>query len=453
MPERVVYEPPPDLPESMPRRDLRGDARFDSPAGFESIRAPAAAPVRPRIVSSAHGSIDHVMIWYPNETGSLRPYRAVYGDLLRELPARTRVTMVVHPGSQADAEELAGAREGVEIVTTPDFLAFSVWAEDACVVVEDLDASPPVTYLVEPYEFPRTGDQIVADLVAQSSEPIQATQLPLMFQGGNILIGDTFVLIGRDYLDESVDRALATGSIEGFPLGAPRAEQEKFVADLFRRTFDEEREVHFLESDPTGRPGDSLVQIGGEVWLEQVTAGLGARQPIFHIDMFVSLVGRERDGAPYRVLVGDPGAADELLGWEPVDHALQGEFDAVADQLAGLGFEVGRSPLPYLPAAVRRPGQVTLPDGSIQQIAGRRRWYHATSNNCLVQIDASGREVWLPTYGHGGTAALQVTDTRHRELWQELGFGVHELGDFNAFAFNLGALHCIKKYLARGSGG
>jgi hypothetical protein len=69
-----------------------------------------------------------------------------------------------------------------------------------------------------------------------------------------------------------------------------------------------------------------------------------------------------------------------------------------------------------------------------------------------VQIDASGREVWLPTYGHGGTAALQATDARHRELWEGLGFAVHELGDFNAFAFNLGALHCIKKYLARGAG-
>jgi hypothetical protein len=35
-------------------------------------------------------------------------------------------------------------------------------------------------------------------------------------------------------------------------------------------------------------------------------------------------------------------------------------------------------------------------------------------------------------------------------LWEELGFTVHLLGDFNPFAERQGVVHCIKKYVTRG---
>jgi hypothetical protein len=78
-----------------------------------------------------------------------------------------------------------------------------------------------------------------------------------------------------------------------------------------------------------------------------------------------------------------------------------------------------------------------------------RQWYFATSNNCLVEITDTSKRVWLPTYGHGPWRALAATDEASREIWEELGFEVVQLGDFHPFAQNLGSLHCIKKYLAR----
>jgi hypothetical protein len=78
-----------------------------------------------------------------------------------------------------------------------------------------------------------------------------------------------------------------------------------------------------------------------------------------------------------------------------------------------------------------------------------RSWYFATSNNALVQ-NAPARHVWLPTYGHGSWPELQATDQANAQIWTTLGFEVHELGDFHPFAENLGAVHCIKKYLERG---
>ncbi len=432
----------------MPRRNRRVEERAEEVEALGARRAPVAAPARPHIVSSAHGPLRHVMVWYPPETGSFRPYRAAYSDMLRLLPATTKLTMVVHPASLADAEQLtANTTRDVELVVTPEWLNFSVWAEDACVVVEDAAASPPVTYITEPFEFLRAGDQIVADLVAQAS-PLQATQLPLMFQGGNILIGDDFVFVGRDYLDESIAKAREIGHIDGFPERGSRQEQESFIRDLFRRTFDPDRDVHFLESDPRGRVGNSIVEEDGRRIFDEVEVGRGPRQPIFHIDMFISLAGRDASGR-YRVLVGDTRLADELLDWPPVEHGLASEFDDIADQLSGLGFAVQRTPLPWVPSLEERPGRVQLQDGTIASFDALRRWYHATSNNCLVQIDGDRRDVWLPTYGHGGQQVLEASDRSHRRTWEELGFTVHQFGDFNAFAFNLGALHCIKKYLAR----
>ena len=42
---------------------------------------------------------------------------------------------------------------------------------------------------------------------------------------------------------------------------------------------------------------------------------------------------------------------------------------------------------------------MTMPDGTTTHVHGVADWYHATSNNCLVQIDGDRRDVWLPTRG------------------------------------------------------
>ncbi len=79
-----------------------------------------------------------------------------------------------------------------------------------------------------------------------------------------------------------------------------------------------------------------------------------------------------------------------------------------------------------------------------------RRWHHVTWNNCLVENAAGGRTVYLPTFGHGPNRDLEAVDEAMKDLWERLGFRVHGLADFNAFARRQGVVHCIKKYLRRG---
>jgi hypothetical protein len=428
--------PPESLgPRYLPRLDREGVGRaaVTSRALEATVKRPA--PDHPRIVSSAHGALRHILLCYPSYAGGDDVYRDVFVDLFRQLPRETELTVVAHGSVVTELErtlDLERPEGKSTIVEAPEHLRYTVWAEDPYVVVED-GAPPTRRFLVEPFTFPRAGDSVLAELVAEATE-LQSIQSPLYFQGGNVLIGDDFVLIGVDYLFETLDTFLRYRPVLGMP--ADRAGAQDFIVGLFRQSFDPERGLLFAGTrlrvpDVQTRP----LTIAGEEWKEVLHTGAGRNQPIFHIDMFISLAGRGPSGR-YRLLVGSPPEADRLLGRPSLPQALSEIFDDVARQLETQGFEVIRNPLP-----------LTYVD---DPLAKERTWYFATSNNCLVQIEADSKHVWLPTYGHGAWADLVATDEANRRVWEGLGFTVHQLGDFNVFAQNLGSVHCIKKYLARG---
>ena len=79
--------------------------------------------------------------------------------------------------------------------------------------------------------------------------------------------------------------------------------------DLFGKTFDPAR--NFFAGTRLRVPAVETrpLTIDGEAWMEVLYAGTGYHQPIFHIDMFVSLTGRSPTGR-YRLLVGSP--AEEI---------------------------------------------------------------------------------------------------------------------------------------------
>jgi hypothetical protein len=433
-----VRPPPTLVPRHLPRLDAEtlGRAAITYAALRAGVEVERPTPERPRIVSSAHGALRHLLLCYPSYAGGEDVYRDVFVDLFRQLPSSVDLTVLAHASVVGELQQvLETVREGAEttIVEAPDYLHYTVWAEDPYVVVDDVATDPPRSFLVEPFTFPRAGDSIVAELVAEASG-IQSIQSPLYFQGGNILIADDLVLIGVDYLFETLETLARYHPVLGLP--DDRGQAQEFVVDLFRKTFDPERDFFFVGTrlrvpDVETRP----LTIDGEEWTEVLYAGTGYHQPIFHIDMFVSLTGRGPSGR-YRLLVGSPAEADRILGRPPLPHALSELFDDVARELEAQGFDVLRNPLPLT--------YVDDPE------ARQRFWYFATSNNCLVQIDeVEGNHVWLPTYGHGAWSELTATDDANLRVWEELAFTVHQLADFNVFAQNLGSVHCIKKYLAR----
>ena len=91
------------------------------------------APQQPRIVSSAHGAIRHLLLCYPSYAGGDDVYRKVFVDLFRSLPEPVELTVVAHASVVADVEEaveLERPSSKTTIVEAPNYLRYTVWAED-----------------------------------------------------------------------------------------------------------------------------------------------------------------------------------------------------------------------------------------------------------------------------------------------------------------------------------
>ncbi len=443
-----------------------GDERgLERRAAARSALQPSPGLAKPRLNSSYAGRIEQLLLafpgWATDDPATSTGYRSVIGALR---PGTEFV--VVHAVQQRATVEQWFRHAGHDAVTyvpMPEYVAFTDWAEDAYVAL--VDASDGTPYLMEPWEFLRAGDALIADAVEEYTD-IRSSQAPLIFQGGNCLIGDDFWLLGTDYFADSL--ALLQG---GRPPVAPpaHADLDGFVRGLFRDYLDAGRELRLVGTrrpipvrDFAGRrEGDSF-------YLDLPGNGVGAFQPIFHIDMFVTLAGRRDD--TFTVLVGDPRLADDLLGTTS-PYGLADVYDQIARTLAGAGLDVRRNPLAhrstpgrsFLLADLRRIAERDGNEALMQAVAELaeagaaddtqvtvRDWHHVTWNNCLVEDSATaGRHVYLPTYG-GGDPALVPLDRHMVALWEELGFAVHPLADFGSFARRQGVVHCIKKYLRRG---
>ena len=423
---------------------------------------------RPALVSSWRGAIETVLFAFPSYGVSTPDFAAAYRSVIGALRQGTRFVVVHHRSTRVEVEEWfreAGhPEENVTYVDLPDYVSFTDWAEDAYVSL--LDAADDTAYLMEPWEFPRAGDALISESV-QEHAPLTSAQAPLIFQGGNCLIGDRFWLLGKDYFADSV--ALVEGEFP--PVEIPQGTtSDAFVTRLFTEYVDAGRDlvvvgttrpIPLREYYGTREGDDFYVDIAGD--------GAGTYQPIFHIDMFITLVGPD-DAGTFNALVGSPALGDEILGTRS-PFALDDVYDAIAGQLAARGMNVERNPLVHRPTLGRtftvaqlrdiaaQPGAEALLEAVNELVAAGaqdttpvrvRPWHHVTWNNCLVENGAVGRHVYLPTFGHGRNKDLEPVDQAMKALWERRGFTVHMLGDFNNFANRLGVVHCIKKYLRRG---
>lgn len=391
----------------------------------------------PSLVSTAHGAIEEMLLLVPTyaiEKADRNPVWQRMKHLLSVLPSYTRFFLLTHRRSVKLLEDQItemGMTDRVRIVAISELIDFTVWAQDPIAVVEDKASGRQM--LVEPHSFLRSGDAFMADLLGSILE-VDQTQVPLYFEGGNILIADDFFFMGADYPIESL---LHIGEMVHLQENETKPEA---IQRLYRHYLDQHRDLMILGSTTPVLEQDKRSFLkDGEEWVEHfyLKNEEGSVQPVFHIDMFITLAGRNAEGQ-YQLVVGDPRLAFEILGEEIQDHALLPVFDNVARHLAQAGFKVYRNPLPLT--------YVDNPDKK------ERKWYFASANNALVEIKSdSEKTVWLPAYGVGAWQHLEKTDQANQELWESLGFTVHLLPDFHIFAENSGAVHCITKYLKRGN--
>jgi hypothetical protein len=424
----------------------------------------------PSLISSFSGSIDRILFCFPAWAPQDPALAPAYQSVISALRKGTKFIVAHHesalPAVQAWFDAAGHAADDVTFVGLPDYVNLTDWAEDAYVALTDMaDGS---VYLVEPWEFRRAGDALIADAVEERCD-VRATQAPLIFQGGNCLIGDRFWYLGKDYFADTI--ALLTGSRPPVqvPDGTP---VETFAEDLFRKHVDARRQLTLIGINKALSIREYIGRREGNAYYLDIPAnGVGSYQPIFHIDMFITLVGPNPQGI-FEVLVGSPAEADKLLGTKS-PYALNEVYDAIAADLTNRGVSVRRNPLVHRSTIVNQVSLKQLKDltstpgyeplvPAVQELdaAGAsaatrvqvRDYYHITWNNCLVENSATfGKHVYLPTFGHGPNQDLRQIDCAMTALWEQLGFTVHALGDFDAFARRQGVVHCIKKYVGRGN--
>ena len=464
------------VPDAPQHRRTDRDA-YVSPEAEQRVRLAGRLAPRPTepglqtpaLISSWEGTIETLLLAFPAYGVGSPELAAGYRSVIAAMRPGTKFVVVHNASGRPDVERwftAAGHAAGnVTYVPLPDYVSFTDWAEDAYVAL--LDAADGTSYLMEPWAFPRAGDALISESV-QEHVTLRSGQAPLIFQGGNCLIGDDFWLLGKDYFADSV--ALVEGSFP--PVEIPAGtKSDAFVAQLFADYVDATRQLVVVG---TNRPIPLRQFYGtseeGRFYLDIPGDGAGTYQPIFHIDMFITLVGPDTEGA-FNVLVGSPALGDELLGTRS-PFSLDGVFDSIAAQLLTAGMKVHRNPLVHRPEFGRsltvrelsdiagEPGNESLLEAVTELLAAGatdatsvrvRTWHHVTWNNCLVENStAVGRRVYLPTFGHPPNEDLTPVDEEMKAFWERLGFSVHMLGDFNPFARRQGVVHCIKKYLGRG---
>jgi hypothetical protein len=391
----------------------------------------------PRLLSTIDGEIKNLLFSFPSwiyeralyepaERRFIDGYLDVVKAIMRTATARMSFTILIHASAAGLLKEWLvrnGIRAKVRLVDCPDDLRFTVWSNDMFLVGEDHAGRH--SYGLVPPQFPRAGDGMVAELLARSG-CFALRRSPLFFQGGNILVGDDFLLIGADDLR----RSLRKGGIarrDDEPAGAA-------VKRALRLRLDRSRTAHVIAARTrVHRQEMRAVRNRGRKWTEMLYFGnfAGTRQPLFHIDMFISLVGRAESGR-FKLLVGDPRMAGAMVGSAGWPDSMPEAFDDIALQLSQRGFEIERNPLPLAYYDNHRTRE--------------RVWYFATYNNVIVQGDPP--IVWLPSYGHGRWKKFTRTDAANRAIWERNDYEVRLLPNCHPIAMRHGGALCIAKCLA-----
>jgi hypothetical protein len=192
-----------------------------------------ARPAKPELVPSADGRIAQLLFTLPSY--ALDPsIWSVYQDLWTKLPDDAQLVVLAHASIAEDVDagvEGLGLSPRCTLLSAPDEINFSIWAEDGYVFARGDGAG----YFVEPFLFRRRGDALVADLVTNGTD-LRMYQAPLYFQGGNVLVGDDFWMIGADY----VRNTIRLGVLD-IPSNASPDEQLAAVTSAYRTYLDHRR--------------------------------------------------------------------------------------------------------------------------------------------------------------------------------------------------------------------
>jgi hypothetical protein len=315
----------------------------------------------------------------------------------------------------------------VTFVETPSESDITIWPQDPFVVINDREN----TKLVTPSLFQRKDDRLMATQLS-TILGIEVVQSELLFEGGNIVCGETEVFIGFDTLHVN-SRVFDTTMEE--------------IEERFSKLF-----------------GRKVVTIGNK------------NQKIGHIDLIVTpladnqiAVADSRQGAkvvsqtltqsPDRItrferncekgffgnlgietlvdLEGNSIDCPEVVGQTKIairdSQHVADSLDEITNQLSQRGYDVIR-----IPALI--PNHSPESDIEKKPILA---FPFMSYNNVLTETVANRSIVYLPQYG------IAELDSAATQCWEANGFEVRPIAGFQTSAMHGGSLRCCVKVLLR----
>ncbi len=367
----------------------------------------AAAPPTAAAVSEFEGPLHTVWLQYASDAEAITG--RAQSDFVRGLGLGTRVAFTVGGPQEAVAlrqwlaterlDQALAARLTVVQARGP----LTPWTRDRAVFVRHGD---DLRLLVPPAPDPqwerRANDWNAVPLLAAAVGRAKAIELPLQFDGGDLLLLDDAVVFGANLWAKNAARGYATPAELGKALTA------------------------WL-----GRPAIALGDRDGDV-------------PPYHIAMYLAPLGRKT------ALVGDPARAKVVTGprFVPGDlsaddgsvlvaddaTATQAQFDRAAADLTRQGWRVERAPV----------------------VAFDSRTY-ITWTNAVAETGRAGKRVFLPSYASAdpahaqtpATVALRRLDQLSAATWTRHGYAVVPVRVAGVWPHH-GTIGCLVAVLRRG---
>lgn len=388
-----------------------------------------------RAVSNVYGRIAEVLIAFPGGESEVSiaqlekkylPFFEAFGD---------RVTFVVLAQLNDEGREMTSKlrkelQDSLEMIMRRAFMLPNqhtiyvdavlvgdeaerngLWVQDCFTVVEQ-NARP---VLVEPILCQHSHMRKIAEQVATiSNVTIKPTRL--LFDGGNILVGNDYAVIGRDELERNKI---------GYAFG-----EDTTVEKL-------EEQISLDFCDMLGV--NSIVWIGADQPLELPFAWRSAKtghQPFFHLDLFVSLGGFYK-GCEVVFVAQFELDAEHLAGywkdWKKELEVIKNELNALENYLHKVHTE-RRSPRFHIQR---------IPIGL--EVSEHGDLVTFSYNNGLAEYYLGFSRYFCPVYNDWENLNKKAA----RSLGGHFDRIVPVKWDFDSLALNKGSLNCMTKVLRR----
>ncbi len=387
-----------------------------------------------RAVSSVYGRIDHILIVHiiDNEHSAnleviLNLYKSIPNhvkffvyvavqnhDLTASLPVSIPRTVKDFFASVRSNGE-PDIRRCTLILNNENGETTSVgsWVQDYFFALESESGIPAfLEHIQFRHQSMYQGDAFIADVLASETD-FFLKPFPYAFRGGNILVGDDYMLASKTMLTTNAEHY---------------GKDEALVAEAFRCGFGL-RHILWIDYDSAG------VELGD-------------------LDMFITLGGKtmENNIEKELVFIGQVEPASVVgFGSDQVDAVVQ-RYNAVLDSVA----DNIEQPNEYnIPFKIERIPLVVERKGRDQE---RLRPY----SNCLVEVYGRTKNVYIPCYTDSssdtpyddGAVLYRAMEYKAKKIFESYQFTVVPIqGDFVSTTNRRGALHCVTNVLKRSESG